>query len=233
METIVQYLRDFTYLFFPKLCYACGERPIQSKDILCATCTYELPIQDYYQDRDNELLHFFEGRVHLATATAMYTFTKGGRVQKLIYQLKYNNVRNIGVQLGRRLGKKILQTPHFQTVDVVVPVPLHPRKLRKRGYNQSEAFSEGLAQSLQKKHLPNGLQRIRHGKSLTQKSRQERFQIIEHAYRVRDVAALSGKHILLVDDVLTTGATIEVCARALLALPNVQVSVAVIAKAVS
>ncbi|MEM1327628.1 MAG: ComF family protein [Bacteroidota bacterium] len=233
MTSITQYFEDFSNLFFPKLCYACGEHPIQGEDILCASCTYELPILDYYLYPDNELLRSMEGRNPLETVVAMYTLTEGSRVQRLIYQLKYKNARNVGVELGKTFGQKLTQTAHFQDIDAIVPVPLHPRKLRKRGYNQSEAFSEGLATSMQKMHLPNGLKRIRHGRSLTQKSRQERYETIKEAYRVHEAEKLSGKHILLIDDVLTTGATIEVCARELLRLPDTKVSVAVIAKALS
>lgn len=228
-----QSLKDLGSLFFPKLCLACGEAPIRDEEITCLKCSYELPVQNNYLERKNEFSHSFDGRVHLETVTTMFTFVKEERIQHLIYQLKYKNARSVGVYLGEHFGIKLSQVAHFKDITAIVPVPLHPRKQRQRGYNQSEAFSEGLARSMHKRHLPKGLKRVVYADSLTRKSRHERFQTIEHAYVVRQPKLLSGKHVLLVDDVLTTGATVEACARQLLALPNTKVSVAVIAKTVS
>lgn len=232
-KLLTQSFKDLGNLFFPKLCLACGEIPIRDDEITCTKCSYELPIQTNYQDQDNELSQLFDGRVELEMVTAMFKMTKEGRIQHLVHQLKYKNARAVGVFLGEHFGKKLSEVAHFRDISAIVPVPLHPKKQRQRGYNQSEAFSEGLARSMQKRHLPNALKRVIHADSLTRKNRQERFQTIENAYIVRQSKLLTAKHILLVDDVLTTGATIEICAQQLLSLPNTRVSVAVIARATS
>lgn len=153
-------------------------------------------------------------------------------MQRLMHNLKYNGKKEIGIALGKQFGHQLRRSPLFANVECIVPVPLHPIKLRTRGYNQSEMFARGLSDSMRLPCLPNGLRREVHAESQTKKSREERVTKLQETFRVNLPDAMSGKHILLVDDVLTTGATLEVCAAQLLALPGTQVSMATIAIAV-
>lgn len=159
----------------------------------------------------------------------MYLFTKESRVQNLVHNLKYAGKQEVGTVLGQKLGILLRQAPLFADVDVIVPVPLHIRKLRIRGYNQSEVFAEGIAETFGRPCLGNGMKRVVHSASQTRQSREARLHNVGEVFEVNKPKSLEGKHILLVDDVLTTGATLEVCASRLLELPGTKVSMATIA----
>jgi ComF family protein len=223
-------LEDFLSLFYPRLCLACQQEAIQLGQITCITCEYTLQnIElDLHLEKQNKVTEKFWGRVQIKYGAALYPFTKDGRTQKLIHQLKYKGKKEIGVLLGKRMGRKLKEVAHFRDVDFIIPVPLHPKKLRIRGYNQAALIAEGLSQSMQIPHLSNGLVRSIHSKSQTKKTREERFKNVESVFQIGEPSLLEGKHILLVDDVLTTGATLESCALQLLALPNTTISIAVI-----
>lgn len=172
------------------------------------------------------------GRAEIQTAAALFLFTKGSRVQHLIHHLKYDGKKEIGVSLGRKFGFQLKRSPLFSQIDLIVPVPLHPRKQKIRGYNQSELFAAGLSESMGIPYLKDGLKRVVHSESQTKKSREERVTKIKEVFAVNKRDLLSEKHILLVDDVMTTGATLEVCATLLLGIPGTKVSLATIAIAV-
>lgn len=229
IPTLSEYLDGFVGLFYPRLCLACKETPTIKGELTCVRCQYELEMDDSYQEQENTITERFWGRIPLEAGATMFFFNKGGKVRKLIHQLKYHNQYQIGVDLGKAFGKKLMETTRFQNVDYIVPVPLHPKKERKRGYNQSEAIAKGLSETMHKPYLSDGMKRILHLKSLTKKNRDERFKSIENAYQVNRPRNLRGKHILLVDDVLTTGATMEACAKKILELPNTELSVVIIA----
>ncbi|MEN0049421.1 MAG: ComF family protein [Bacteroidota bacterium] len=229
IPSLSEYLDGFIGLFYPRLCLACRETPTIKGELTCIRCQYELEIDDAYLEKENEITRRFWGRIPLEAGATMYYFNKGGKVRTLIHQLKYHNQYQIGVEFGKVFGKKLIQTTHFQAIDCIVPVPLHPKKERKRGYNQSEAIAKGLSETMLKPYFADGVKRTLHLKSLTKKNRDERFKSIENAYEVKKAKRLKGKHILLVDDVLTTGATMEACARKILELPDTKLSVVVIA----
>lgn len=229
MGLIKEHIRDFFGLIYPDLCLACQKSPAMKGEITCTRCHYELKIIDDYLDDENPILKSFWGRLPLEAAAAMFTFTKKGRIQRLIHQLKYQNKSRIGTHLGRYFGEKLIESPYYKDVDVIIPVPLHPKKLRKRGYNQSEFFARGLADAMKKECRPTALKRVVHNSSLTKKSRDERFETIENSYVLGDVKNLEGKHLLLVDDVLTTGATMEICGSKLLEIEGARLSLVVIA----
>jgi len=225
------WLTDLFDLFFPHLCLACGEKPLQGTAILCFTCQRKLPETGMHTMKENRFTDRFFGRVYLQAGAAMYHFKEGSPVQHLIHQLKYKGRSRIGLKLGEAYGKLLKESTSFTDVEVIVPVPLHPAKERKRGYNQSDHFAMGLAKTMQKPWLKNGLKRIKYGESQTTKSQSERYTNVMTAFEVGQAAALAGKHILLVDDVLTTGATLEACATKILEVPNTKVSMATIAMA--
>jgi ComF family protein len=180
--------------------------------------------------KENRFTDRFWGRIPLQTGAALYHFQKETSIQHLIFQLKYNGKSHIGYKLGLYFGKQLTSNSTFyKDIDLIIPVPLHPIKERKRGYNQSAHFAAGLSESMQKPWLKNGLKRITHGESQTRKTREERYENVLKAFKVYQTKKLTGKHILLVDDVLTTGATLEGCAMKILALPNTRVSMATIA----
>jgi ComF family protein len=158
-------------------------------------------------------------------------FTKESRVQNLVHNLKYKGKQEVGTVLGRKMGTLLRQSPLFADVDVIVPVPLHIKKERIRGYNQSEVFGNGIAETFGRPCMGNGMKRTVHSASLTKQSRESRLKNVGEIFVVNKPKALEGKHILLVDDVLTTGATLEVCANKLLEVPGTRVSMATIAMA--
>jgi ComF family protein len=159
----------------------------------------------------------------------MFHFVKGGKTQHLLHQLKYQGKQQVGVLLGEWYGRELKKSPWFQSVEAIVPVPLHPRKERQRGFNQSDTFARGLARTMGVPWYKNGLRRKAYTETQTQKGRMERFGNVEAVFEVGEPINLKDKHILLVDDVITTGATLEACTHTLLQLPGVKVSLAAIA----
>ncbi|MFK7979330.1 MAG: ComF family protein [Saprospiraceae bacterium] len=225
----VTWLTDLFDLFFPHLCLACGENQLQGNAILCFACQRKLPSTEMHAMQENRFTDRFFGRVYLQAGAAMYHFKEGNQVQALIHQLKYKGKSRVGEKLGEDYGKLLIKSPFFSTIDVIVPVPLHPTKERKRGYNQSDYFAMGLAKTMQKPWLKKGLIRTKYGASQTQKTRLERYENVLQSFKVGQLTALKDKHVLLVDDVLTTGATLEACATKILAVPNTKISIVTIA----
>lgn len=231
IDSLLQPFRSVWQMLYIEHCAACGQRLYKQEEIICLFCQQELPITNYHNDVDNPLAKRFWGRVQLENAATYLNFTKGGRVQQLIHRLKYKNDTAVGSFLGAQYGNILRQSPHFADIDAVIPIPLHRRKLRKRGFNQSEIIAASLAQTLQKPMLSNVVQRNADTETQTRKGRAERWQNVSSVFAITDPSALSNKHLLLVDDVITTGATIEACATELLKLPNVRLSVVGIASA--
>jgi ComF family protein len=225
------YLGDFISLLFPELCAACGESLVVNEHLLCAECRLVLPYTNFHQQADNPVAQSFWGKIDLQGAYALFYFTKGGKVQQLMHNLKYRGMRKLGNLAGNMAGAQLKTNEVFKTVNVVIPVPLHKSRLRVRGYNQSAGFAYGLAGQLGAKPEENNLVRIAQTETQTHKSRFERFKNMRQVFYVKEPEKLKGKHILLVDDVITTGATLEACALQLLKIEGVKVSIAAIAYA--
>ncbi len=223
----------FFHLFFPHLCAVCQERPPTIQNILCTSCCYQLPETGYHLLPENRLTERFWGRLPLQFGAAYYFFQRGGRAQQLIHQLKYHRWQEIGTAIGYRYGQQLRHSPHFPEIDSIIPVPLHPRKLRQRGFNQSLRFAEGLGAALSIPVADGVLERVQYGASQTHKSREERQENIQGAFRLspKKAETLRGKHLLLVDDVLTTGATLEAAGQQLLAVEGTRLSVVTMAMA--
>lgn len=226
-----RWLHDLVHLFYPRLCMACGEHLPRTEKLMCLPCQYQLPQTAQHTMVENAFTERFWGRVRLETGAALYFFSKSGRVQRLIHQLKYEHKPDIGYELGLLYGNMLREQSHYRSIDAIVPVPLHPKKQHQRGYNQAAVFGKGIAEALQRPLLPNALHRPVFATSQTQKSRMDRMDNVMNAFELHPSATVAGQHILLVDDVLTTGATLEACALALLAQPNVRISMATIALA--
>lgn len=229
-KQLASWINDFLGLFYPNLCLACDENLPSGMEVLCVRCRHELPATNFHELEDNPLEEIFWGRVAIERAAALYYFSRGERVQHLIHQLKYQHQAAIGYQLGLLYGSQLADWPAFQTIDAVIPVPLHMRKQHQRGYNQAAEFGKGLAERLDIPLLENILERTTFTSTQTQKSRTERLDNVLPAFaRNSKYKPTENQHYLLVDDVVTTGATLEACAMRLLEWPDVKVSIAAIA----
>ncbi|GAA4803712.1 ComF family protein [Olivibacter ginsenosidimutans] len=227
-KPMLRYLKHFFSLLYPDLCLGC-KRPLYEHEVLiCTHCWYHLPLTNFHLDKANAAARQLWGRVPLEQVTACFYFIKGTQVQQILHHLKYLGKSEVGIVLGKKYGL-LLKDTVFHTADVILPVPLHPKKLKRRTYNQSEYFAKGLSYSLD---IPIELGNlIRHSQdaSQTTKNRFERYENMRSAFHIQDPEKLEGKHVLLVDDVFTTGATIEACANVLLEIPEVKVSVIALA----
>lgn len=220
---------DFVALFYPEWCVACSMPLVRGEQLLCTHCRLSLPETHFHTDPKNHIVLIFKGRVQIVHGTALYFFGKGTRVQQMIHQLKYEDHPEVGTGIGQYYGAQLRHTAPYDTVEAIVPVPLHPKKQHRRGYNQSARFAQGLSIAMEVPHYPNGLARTKFTSSQTRKTRFERWQNVQDVFEVAQPGRLRGKHILLVDDVITTGATLEACAWQLLQLPGTRVSIATIA----
>jgi ComF family protein len=222
-------LRGFLQLLYPRLCVACGAELPGPASCFCLRCRLKLEPTNLHLQRENEFTERFWGRLPVEAATALYRFHRRSPIQHALHGLKYRNRPDIGVLLGRELGQKLRTADGFADADIIVPVPLHPARERTRGYNQSACFARGLGESLVKPVAVNALLRRQNTSSQTRKKRLERFSNVETVFAAASNAPIKGKHVLLVDDVFTTGATLEACARVLLEAGAARVSMATIA----
>ncbi len=229
--TPFQHLMDgLAHLIYPNLCVACGKDVPPNNICFCMPCRHRLAATAMHRNgTNNEFTQRLWGRLPLSAATSMYYFYKKNPIQRALHQLKYKNRPDVGLKIGRELGRLMLESADFQNIDAIIPVPLHPLKERLRGYNQSLLFAEGIGLSLGKPVRNDLLIRKSYAASQTQKKRLERHQNVREVFVVEDKERLYGKHILLVDDVLTTGATLEICGRALLEAAQTRISAATIA----
>lgn len=228
---INRYIRDLATILFPPVCAGCHIPLVDGEEQICITCWYHLSYTNFHKDPTNESARQFWGRIWVVGATSYLYFHKFSRAQNIVHQLKYRNRPEIGELLGKKYGKILQKSSPYNEVDCIVPIPLHAAKLRKRGYNQSSYFAKGISISMQKPLLEGGFRRSRSTSSQTRKNRYQRFENVQESFEVINPDIFSDKHILLVDDVLTTGATLESCAQALMKDESVKISIATIAHA--
>jgi len=227
----MSFLSDFFSLIYPNVCMSCGKPLFRYENCVCSLCLHHLPQTDFHLHKDNPVAQLFWGKVNLESAAAFLYFNKGGNVQHLVHQLKYKGQKQVGSFLGNLYGNTLKKSKLFRTIDTVVPVPLHPKKQKLRGYNQSSYIAMGLADSMNITLDETTLFRTVASETQTKKSRYNRWENVSSIFALKDNNTLSGKHILLVDDVITTGSTIEACVTALAQTPDIKISVASIAVA--
>ena len=229
MKLQAGYFADFVSLLFPDLCQACGESLVAGEDLLCIDCRYNLPFTDFHLKPDNMVAQQFWGKINLEAAYAMCYFTKGGKMQHLMHQFKYKGIQKIGNLLGNMAGEQLIKSPVFSSVDIIIPVPLHKSRLRKRGYNQSACFAAGLSEKLNVPVDEDNLLRVRATETQTHRSRFSRFENMQEVFALANPGTLINKHVLLVDDIVTTGSTLEACGAELLKVEGLKLSIATIA----
>lgn len=227
--SLTHYLHDFLSLFFPELCAGCGTNLFKNEQVICTRCIYHLPLTNFHKDPVNKLAKQLWGRFVFRQACSYVYFRKGGRVQNIMHQLKYNKRPEAGFRMGQLYAYALNASDEWQKPDLIIPVPLHPGKLKKRGYNQSESISEGLASVFHIPVLTDHLTRIENTETQTRKSRFVRYENLKSAFHCKDEVSLADKHILLVDDVMTTGATLEACAAVLLGVEGTVISIVTVA----
>jgi ComF family protein len=230
LRSLLLLLHDVTDFFLPNLCAACDHQLLRGEACICTSCQMRLPLTRFRNGWDNPLFRQFAGRARIEQASAFCHFTKGGRIQRLMHRLKYANRPEIGLRLGQLYGHALVQSDGFPTADLILPVPLHKHRQKVRGYNQSACIAEGLSQTLSIPVRTDLLSRSRNTASQTRKSRFDRAGNVDSAFHVVDPICLQGLHVILVDDVVTTGSTLVAVAETLLGqVPGVRVSIAALA----
>ena len=221
--------KSLVNLLFPRVCAACGNVLLEGEDSVCTTCRFLLPKTGYENNPDNPLAQMFYGQMPFNAVMAEFFFSKTGKVQHLIHGLKYHHCRENGIFLGQEIGKSLLKAPDYQGIDFIIPIPLHPKKEKLRGYNQSLVIAEGIHEIMNVPIAEKSLVRSVFTDTQTKKSREERYQNVKDIFELKKPEQLQGKHVLLVDDVLTTGATLMSAGKALLHAEGIKISVATVA----
>jgi len=220
------------HLFYPHNCIGCGSDVIDKENFLCLECVNDLPHTNFAMHANNPLEKKFWGRISLTSAMSEFYFSKESIVQNMIYELKYRGNKKAGFYFGNLMGKSLLNSNRFD-VDILIPLPLFERKERMRGYNQSEILCNGISEIINKPVIRNNVIRKVFTETQTKKHRIERWKNVKDIFFVTDPKSLEGKHILLVDDVITTGATLDACGSEILKIKNVKLSVAALALTMS
>jgi ComF family protein len=222
-------VKNLLNLFFPKICDACKTILGDNETVICVKCRHQLPVTNFHFDKFITVHNIVFGRVKLENATALLHFSKKGIVQQLLHNLKYRGHEQISVFLGKWLGSELSSIEDYKAVDVVIPVPLYKTKLRKRGYNQVAEFGKEIAKALHADYNDKVLVKTKPTQTQVFKGRLTRWNDDGALFNISEKESLKGKHILLVDDIITTGATVEACASVLLKIDNIKLSLVTMA----
>jgi len=222
-------LLDFISLVYPNICQVCGKSLFKNEHTLCMKCKHHLPYARFSGDPRNPAAQVFWGRVPAKMVITGFLYNKGNAVQQLIHKFKYRGIKDIGLFLGGELALEIIKNPEHEEIDLIIPIPLHPKKQKKRGFNQSEIIARGIALKISAEVNATLLYRKSFSSTQTRKSKYERWENVENIFGLKNEDLIKHKHILLVDDVITTGATIEACTQCLLRVEGVRLSIAAIA----
>lgn len=222
-------INDFMSLIYPRRCEACSTLLFKQEEYICNLCSVSLPRSNYHKNADNELANVFAGRIPFKHVMSYFLFEKSGKIQHLLHQIKYQDQKELAFFLGKKYAEELIQDKHMLDFDVIIPIPLHKNKLKLRGFNQSEWFAMGLSAQLK---IPlDTFSMVRHAETATQtkKKKYERWENVEGIFSIVDKNKLIGKHVLIVDDVITTGATIEAGWLALKDVEDLRFSIAALA----
>lgn len=228
---IKDWMGAFVSLLFPRCCVVCGNPLARSEECLCTLCNINLPRTNYHLRKDNPVEKMFWGKIPLERATCFFFYRKGSDFRLILHQLKYGGRKDIGMVMGRYMAAELLRSGFFEGVDVILPVPLHKKRQRMRGYNQSECLARGIAAVTGIPVDTELVVRRKNTETQTRKSSLERWENVQGIFALHRAEALVSKHILIVDDVLTTGATVTECASSLAEMKDVRVSVLTLALA--
>lgn len=226
---LVEILTDFAALFFPRYCRGCDDALVRGEELICTRCMIEMPRSGYHLDPCNPFFTKFRGRIPVRYVMTLFKFVKGSRVQHLLHALKYRNQPELGVTLGRIYGQDLVQSDFRGAFDLIVPVPLHPSRRRSRGYNQSEEFGKGMGEILGVECTDRLMRRTQRTTTQTRRSRLKRWENVSSVFEVVRPDAIRTRRVLLVDDVVTTGATLEACGGSLVRAGCGELSIACIA----
>ncbi len=224
-------LHDFLSLIYPRNCIACGNSLYKHEHQICNYCFVNLPKTNFHHQASNPILNLFYGRVDLQLASSYYLFKKQGSVQKILHAIKYKSNKEVAELIGYWYGKELLENDIAKSITSIIPVPLHAKKLKQRGFNQSEEFARGIAKGLNVTLNTTSLIRKEYTSTQTKKNKYERWENVENVFDISNQTDLANQHILIVDDVITTGATIEACCLVLKHIENIKLSVLSIAYA--
>lgn len=222
-------ITDISRIFYPNICVGCNNVLFKKEMILCVSCRHDLPILIFTDYKKNEIASTFYGIIPVKKAVSFLRYTPEGKAKKLIHSLKYRGNQKIGTFIGKWFGKKLKETKKFDNIQQIIPVPLHKKRLKKRGYNQLTKFGKALAEELNSEYTPNILIRKKITDSQTKKSRLERFENKDTIFYLTDTSFFKNKNVLLIDDVITTGATLISCCKELLKTNNITINIATIA----
>lgn len=223
-------LRSLRTMIYGDGCIFCGSHTEEGTHSICNRCRFDIPLTNYQQEADNPVKERFDGIVPVEQASALFFYMGGSRWQTLVHRFKYSGKWQLAYAMGRWYGALLRESGLYDDVEVIVPVPLHPLKILKRGYNQSRYIAEGIAKEMGVKVSARSVRRVRNNPSQARRSASARWENVEALFSVRSVESLRGKHILVVDDVITTGATVASCIKAIQdAVPDCRVSVAALA----
>ncbi|HCL83709.1 MAG TPA: ComF family protein [Chitinophagaceae bacterium] len=233
MNTRISFTRPILHLFFPYTCCGCGTDLITEPVLFCIYCQASMPFTRFEYFPANPIEKIFWGRTEIQAAAAHVYFTSGSLVQHSLHLLKYKGRKDIGIYFGQQMGASLKQSGRFNDCSVIIPLPLFAAREKKRGYNQATLLAEGLSRQLKIPVVHDAVSRVKKTETQTHKSRIQRWKNMESTFEIRDPQKIQGNHILLVDDVVTTGASLEACARALLTFPGLRISIACLAHTVS
>lgn len=218
-------LQDIAGLFLPRRCSGCDQGLHGHEYALCLECVEGLPRLRFHDDPDNKVEQVFKGRVRLHAASAFLQFTKDGMVQHMLHRLKYKGDTIVGMELGRLMAEEVMGSRRFADVDTIVAVPLHRKRMKQRGYNQAQVLVDGMMEQWPLAKMDIDLLRVVYTSTQTRRGRLARWGNVKAAFHLADPEVLRDKHVLMVDDVVTTGATLEGCALALSDVPGIRISV--------